>query len=90
LTGGRFCTKTDLNTVRHAYDELARSGAIRVIKARGTYVPERPPSVPANTLTEQMDDLAHRTIASATALGIAPTALARRILQLSRSRKEGK
>lgn len=82
--------KTDLNTVRHAYDELARTGAITVVKARGTYVPERPPSRPASAAAEEMDDLAHRTIASATALGIAPAALARRILQLTRSRKEGK
>src|ERR1041384_4301902 len=30
--------RVDLNTVRHAYDELARIGAVEVIRARGTYV----------------------------------------------------
>jgi GntR family transcriptional regulator len=78
--------KTDLNTVRHAYDELARAGAITVVKARGTFVAERP-SAPVAHLPGQLDDLAYRTIAAAGALGIEPTALARRILQLHRSRK---
>ncbi len=78
--------KTDLNTVRHAYDELARAGAITVVKARGTFVAERP-SPPARPAADEVDDLAHRTIASASALGIEPAVLARRILQLIRSRK---
>lgn len=56
--------KTDLNTVRHAYDELARSGAITVIKARGTYVQERPPTLSANVVAAQMDDLAHQPLRS--------------------------
>jgi GntR family transcriptional regulator len=81
--------KTDLNTVRHAYDELARAGAITVVKARGTFVAEGTTSPPSRQTSDQMDDLAYRTIAAATALGIEPRALARRILQLIRSRKEG-
>jgi GntR family transcriptional regulator len=82
--------KTDLNTVRHAYDELARAGAITVVKARGTFVAERTTSPRSKQVSDQMDDLAYRTIAAATALGIEPDTLARRILQLIRSRKEGK
>ena len=30
--------RVDLNTVRHAYDELEETGAIVVLRARGTYV----------------------------------------------------
>ncbi len=79
--------KTDLNTVRHAYDELARAGAITVVKARGTFVAERPDSLPMRQIADQLDDLAYRTIAAASSLGIEPRLLARRILQLNRSRK---
>ena len=35
--------KVDLNTVRHAYDELEKTGSIVIVRARGTYVAERPP-----------------------------------------------
>lgn len=82
--------KTDLNTVRHAYDELARAGAITVVKARGTFVAERTGSPRTRQMSDQLDDLAYRTIAAAAALGIEPGVLARRILQLIHSRKEGK
>ena len=54
--------KTDLNTIRHAYDELARSGAIVVVRARGTYVAERPAPAAARASAEQADKLAQRTI----------------------------
>ena len=39
--------KVDLNTVRHALDELERSGAIVIVRARGTYVAEKPTPVGA-------------------------------------------
>jgi GntR family transcriptional regulator len=39
--------KVDLNTVRHAYDELEQTGAIVILRARGTYVADKPPSVDA-------------------------------------------
>ncbi|MGJ5222431.1 GntR family transcriptional regulator, partial [Bradyrhizobium oligotrophicum] len=37
--------RIDLNTVRHAYDELERIGAITLIRGRGSFVaqPPRPP-----------------------------------------------
>ena len=82
--------KADLNTVRHAYDELARAGAITVIKARGTFVAERATISPnSQAAADQVDDLAYRTIAAASAAGIEPLVLARRILQLIRSRRKG-
>src|SRR5215469_16184454 len=34
--------KVDLNTVRHAYDELERLGAITLIRGRGSFVAEPP------------------------------------------------
>src|SRR5476649_3097964 len=35
--------KIDLNTVKHAYDELERAGAITLLRGRGTFVAEVPP-----------------------------------------------
>ena len=37
--------KVDLNTVRHANTDLEQTGAIVILRARGTYVAERPPPV---------------------------------------------
>src|SRR5215469_10811765 len=42
--------RVDLNTVRHAYDALARTGAIIIQPARGTFVSDRPP--PADTTVD--------------------------------------
>ena len=36
--------KVDLNTVRHAYDELERMGAITLVRGRGSFVAKPPPS----------------------------------------------
>ena len=35
--------KIDLNTVRHAYDELERMGAITLVRGRGSFVAKPPP-----------------------------------------------
>jgi len=74
--------KIDLNTVRHAYDALARTGAIAVQPARGTFVAESPPAVDLSALEASLDDLAHRTIASAKAGGLRPVDVARRIIAI--------
>src|SRR5450432_543377 len=37
--------KIDLNTVKHAYDELERAGAITLLRGRGTFVAEVPPPI---------------------------------------------
>ena len=74
--------KVDLNTVRHAYDELERAGAIRLERGRGSFVCETPPSgaaIPADA----SDDLARRMLALAAATGVDPVALAERIRALA-------
>ncbi len=75
--------KVDLNTVRHAYDELEKTGAIVIVRARGTYVAERPPPVDVSQLSKRTENLAHKTIAIAQAAGIDPIELANRILGMS-------
>ncbi len=53
--------KVDLNTVRHAYDELERSGVIVILRARGTYVAEKPPPMDAARHAHKVQSLAHQS-----------------------------
>ena len=80
--------RVDLNTVRHAYDALARAGAITVRPARGSFVAEHPPPVDRADSMDRLDELAHRTIGAARAAGIDPVEVARRILALHRQKEE--
>jgi GntR family transcriptional regulator len=74
----------DLNTVRRAYDALARTGAIRVVPARGTFVAERPPAPDKSVRNQALDAFAHRVIALAHAAGLDPAAAAKRVLQIQK------
>lgn len=78
--------RVDLNTVRHAYDELERTGAIVLQRGRGSFVAERPPA-PALDPTAELDSLARQTLATARAMGLDPLALAQRLTTLV-TRKE--
>ena len=80
--------RIDLNTVRHAYDTLARSGALTIQPARGTFVAERPPRIDPSAHAVRLDDLAYRTIAAARAHGIEPAEVARHIIAIT-EHKEG-
>jgi GntR family transcriptional regulator len=75
--------RIDLNTVRRAYDALARAGAVTLLPARGTFVADRPPSPDSATLERRLDDAARRTLALAASRGLDPVALARRILAIA-------
>ncbi|MBS0530829.1 MAG: GntR family transcriptional regulator [Proteobacteria bacterium] len=79
--------KIDLNTVRHAYDELERMGAITLVRGRGSFVAEPPPPMGARAQASQIDSLAKQTLATATAAGIDPAALADRIKALAKQKE---
>jgi GntR family transcriptional regulator len=79
--------KVDLNTVRHAYDELEKTGAIVIVRARGTYVAERPPPLDKSQLNKRLDNLAQETIAMANAAGIDPVELANRIVSMTQPKR---
>ena len=79
--------KVDLNTVRHAYDELERAGAIRLERGRGSFVADAPPMIDADARAAQLDNLARQSLAVARAQGIAPQVLAERILSLAASKE---
>jgi len=76
--------KIDLNTVRHAYDELERMGAITLVRGRGSFVAQPPPTMGVRAQAVQVDSLAKQVLATATAAGIDPVALADRIRALAR------
>jgi GntR family transcriptional regulator len=77
----------DLNTVRHAYDELERMGAITLVRGRGSFVAEPPPPMGARAQASQIDNIAKQTLATAIAAGIDPAALAERIKVLAKQKE---
>ena len=77
--------KVDLNTARHAFDELEQAGAVLIIRARGTYVAERPPPIDGARQTKKVEGLAQQVVALATAAGLDPAEVARQVIQIARS-----
>ena len=75
--------KVDLNTVRHAYDELQRAGAVTLVRGRGSFVAERLPAKALDALEAQ----ALQVLAQAKLSGLDPAALARRILKITAGEK---
>ena len=78
--------KVDLNTVRHAYDDLERSGVIVILRARGTYVAEKPTPVDGARQTRKVQSLAHQFHALATSSGIDPAEVANELLKVAKQR----
>jgi GntR family transcriptional regulator len=78
--------KVDLNTVRHAYDELERLGAITLIRGRGSFVAKPPPAMGARAQQAQADSLAKQILATAATMGIDPVAVADRIRVLAKQK----
>ena len=74
--------KVDLNTVRHAYDEMARRGAIELIRGRGSFVANQPSPAPIDA--DPLDKLALSAMAKSVEAGFSAAELAHRILRLIR------
>jgi GntR family transcriptional regulator len=81
--------KIDLNTVRHAYDELERIGAVSLVRGRGSFVAQPPSAPDPAAAAMQADNLARQTLAMAAAAGVDPLMLADRITALA-TREEHK
>jgi GntR family transcriptional regulator len=79
--------RVDLNTVRRAYDELERLGAVTLVRGRGSFVAEPPPAMEGHEHEAETDNLARQTLAAAAALGVDPQALAQRIAALAADRE---
>ncbi|WP_372784022.1 GntR family transcriptional regulator [Phenylobacterium sp.] len=80
--------KVDLNTVRRAYEELERLGAVTLVRGRGSFVAEPPPAMEGHAQETQTDNLARQTLAAAAALGVDPQALAQRIAALAADKEK--
>jgi len=76
--------KVDLNTVRHAYSDLEKTGAIVILRARGTYVADNPPPVDENRYAKRVDEVAQQAIAMANVAGVDASDVAQQILQMSK------
>ena len=76
--------KVDLNTVRHAYADLEKTGAIVIVRAKGTYVAERPPPVDEDRYSKRVEEVAQQAIAMANVAGVTPGDVAQLILQYSK------
>src|SRR6201995_700917 len=79
--------KVALNTVRHAYDELERMGAITLVRGRGSFVAKPPPAMGARAQQVQTDSLAKQVLATAATMGIDPIAVADRIRVLAKQKE---
>lgn len=79
--------RVDLNTVRHAYDELERLGAIVLVRGRGSFVSETPPQIESDAADAGVDSLAHQVLHLASAAGVDPHRLVERVLSLSKHRE---
>ena len=79
--------KIDLNTVRHAYEDLQRMGVIQLRQGQGSFVSETPVAAPkpASGPLGDPDILARRVIAQAVEAGIDPQILAERLARLAAS-----
>jgi GntR family transcriptional regulator len=80
--------RIDLNTVRHAYDELERRGALRLERGRGSFVADPPERAALEAQTEAADRLARQTLASAAAAGVSAKVLMERIAVLAASKED--
>jgi GntR family transcriptional regulator len=75
--------KVDLNTVRHAYDELERLGALTLERGRGSFVCDVSPTQSRGiALAQTAEVLAAGVLARAREAGVTPAALAAAIARL--------
>src|ERR1700753_3034881 len=79
--------KVDLNTVRHAYDELERMGAITLVRGRGSFVAEPPPPPSAAAQARAAEAFAEQTLAAAVVQGVDPGALVRHLAKLIKQKE---
>jgi GntR family transcriptional regulator len=75
--------KVDLNTVRHAYDELERLGVLTLERGRGTFVSDISSAQSRDiALGQTAEILAAGVLARAREAGVAPAALATALARL--------
>ena len=79
--------RIDLNTVRHAYDDLEKLGAVTLVRGRGSFVAEPPEPAHRSVQAETADRIARQTLAKARAAGVTLELLMERIAALAAERE---
>ena len=69
---------------RGTHDELEQTGAIVILRARGTYVATKPPPVDAARQARKVQALAQQAVALVVSAGIDPAEVAHEMLQLAK------
>jgi GntR family transcriptional regulator len=80
--------RVDLNTVRHAYDELERAGAVTLVRGRGSFVAEPAAALQGPDHEAEAERLARQALAAAAAAGVDPLRLAQRITALAAAKED--
>lgn len=80
--------RIDLNTVRHAYDELERAGALVLVRGRGSFVTEPAAALKGPDHAAEVERLARQALATAAAAGVDPLALAQKITALAAAKED--
>ena len=80
--------RIDVNTVRHAYDELERAGAVTLIRGRGSFVAEPAAALQGPDHEAEAERLARQVLAAAAAAGVDPRALAQKITALAAAKED--
>jgi GntR family transcriptional regulator len=75
--------RVDLNTVRHAYDDLEKMGALVLVRGRGSFVARTPEPAHPAAQAEAADKLARKALAQAKAAGVETRLLLQRIAALA-------
>jgi GntR family transcriptional regulator len=77
--------RVDLNTVRHAYDDLERAGAITLERGRGSFVAQLPGE--ASSSGDRLEILAAQVLAMARAASVDPAELGARIVAMAQMKE---
>src|ERR1700739_2396332 len=64
--------RVDLNTVRHAYEDLERAGALVLRRGHGSFVAEQAAAAAPAACNRDLDALATQVISLAAAAGVDP------------------
>jgi GntR family transcriptional regulator len=75
--------RIDLNTVRRAYDELERLGALSLERGRGSFVAQPPEPASRREQEEAAEKLARQTLAQAAALGVSAETLIEKLAAMA-------
>lgn len=79
--------RVDLNTVRHAYEDLERAGVVVLRRGQGSFVAARAPGADAVARARDLDALAAQVISLAGAAGVDPLVLAERVASLAKPKE---